>query len=98
MPASPASCTPLPFKSVNTKSPIEPVPIKPKSTVKFPLVPSPSTPVAGSPPLVSVTALLLTSPATLVFVPLLSLSVLVSGSPPFIVCTAYPVGMVTPTM
>ena len=32
-PGSPAFCTPLPFKSFQTKLPMEPVPFKPKSRV-----------------------------------------------------------------
>ena len=53
-PASPASWIPSRFKSYQTKSPIEPGLNNPKSTVKFPLLSSPS--VVGSPPLVNVIA------------------------------------------
>ena len=87
IPTSPASCIPLPLASLNTKSPRLALPVSAKSTVPLPLVSSPSTPLAGSVPANNVTARLRTSPATLVFTPLLSLLKLLSGSPAFVVTT-----------
>ena len=69
--------------------------MKPKSSVRLPLLPSPS--VVGSVPGASVMALLRASPATMVR-PLLSLSMLLSGSPPLMTTRISPVGITTPTI